>query len=90
MLYRKTVTSWQDDTILQAKQYVGHLTRSLGITDRLTFRPTDHVHFHPKKQGDIYLGEQRIGYIGTFHPFMLKAYKIGEQSQLSYFHSFFS
>jgi phenylalanyl-tRNA synthetase beta subunit len=57
LLYRKSLNSREEDTLLEAKGIVEMLLAALGLTGEqgaiLLYEPTTFPYFHPKKQGNI-------------------------------------
>ncbi len=80
--YKKAVNNREEDTILDIKQQVFGLLKTLGIKGA-TLETLHETFFHPKKQAAIKIGDTPIGYIATVHPLVLQNYKISETSQLS-------
>lgn len=50
--YKKTVSNWQEDTLLDVKSHVNQMLTKLGIGD-VIYQPMHETYFHPKKQAQI-------------------------------------
>lgn len=80
--YKKTVSNRQDDTILSMKSHIRNLLLKVGVKE-VSFMETTHPFFHPKKQAEIMVNGEIIGYIATVHPLTQQAYKIPESAQVT-------
>jgi len=98
MLYEKSVKSWEDDTFLKAKSVVLHVLKQLKVESTTTakagwaslkyknleFLWTDNANYHPKKQANIVIDWEKIGFVGTIHPLQLVDHKIAQTAQVTY------
>lgn len=82
VVYRKSISDWTQDTILELKAHTTQLLNKLGV-QKISFSPTTHEWFHPKKQARIIADDKDIGYIATVHPLVQQHYKLGETTQTS-------
>jgi hypothetical protein len=53
MLYKKHITSREQDTLLEGKNIVTTLLKDLGITQEISWTHSDGDKYHPKKQATI-------------------------------------
>ena len=83
-MYKKSINSWKEDTLLEAKSVIDVLLHDFELNGKVTYEATDLVHFHPKKQGKILFNKQEIWVIWTIHPVILKAFKLPENSNLTF------
>ncbi len=80
--YKKAITKWDEDTILDVKSHTLQMLAKLGIKN-VTIEAMHESHFHPKKQALIKIGDMPIGYMASVHPLILQKYKIPETAQVS-------
>ncbi len=83
-MYKKSINSWKEDTLLEAKSVVETILHDCELTWKITYEATDLTHFHPKKQGKILFNKQEIWVIWTVHPIILKASKLPENANLTF------
>ncbi len=81
--YKKAISSWEDDTILDIKEHLYGLLKRIGVQS-IELVPTTHEWFHPKKQAEIKADGKIIGYIATIHPLVAQRYKLADSSQVSF------
>lgn len=88
MLYTKDVSSWHKDPLLAAKEMVKIILKNIGIETECSWEKSESTNFHPKKQAYIVLGndarDEKIWFIGSLHPFVLKDRKIAENAWVVY------
>ena len=88
MVYEKNVKSWEEDTFLQVKSSVMHVLQQLQVASSklqdVSLVTTDNANYHPKKQADIVVDGEKIGFIGTIHPLQLVDHKMPQTAQVSY------
>lgn len=61
------------------KGMVEVLLESLSLTDQITYQQTSSLaDMHPGRTAEIWLGEERIGFLGQVHPTRLKEYDLPE------------
>ncbi len=88
MLYKKNITSREQDTLLAWKTIVTNILKELGITNTITRTKSESEKYHPKKQATIEVITQdwpyMIGFIGSFHPLVLTIGKIPENAWVTY------
>ena len=84
MLYTKAASSWENDTMLQAKSAVDHVLHQLWCVWDISFSSTENQNYHPKKQANILCNGVIVWFVGTIHPLILVDYKIGQNAQVSY------
>ena len=87
MVYEKSVKSWEDDTLLQAKSAAIHMLQAVTWkvqADTVSFVATEHSNYHPKKQANIVYDGKVIGFVGTVHPLHLVDNKIPQTAQVTY------
>ncbi|HKL44051.1 MAG TPA: phenylalanine--tRNA ligase subunit beta [Candidatus Absconditabacterales bacterium] len=84
MSYQKDSKNWSEDLLLNIKGEVENLFKTIGLKNELVYSKTQKKAYHPKKQGNIFYGEDLIGFVGSIHPLVLKENKIGENSDLVY------
>lgn len=63
LLYKKVIKDWSDDALLEMKAIIENLIKALGIDGKITYQPTQHTQFCPKKQGNILYNGEVIGYL---------------------------
>jgi phenylalanyl-tRNA synthetase beta subunit len=81
--YKRVVSGWKDDALLEVKAMIQSLVDANGLTDgRLVYRPTHHTYYHPKKQGEILYNDTVIGMIAQLHPTTLEGLKIDSTVQV--------
>lgn len=83
-MYKKSINSWDEDTLLEAKSVIDTLIHDFELNGKITYEATDLPHFHPKKQGKILFNKQEIWVIWTIHPTILKANKLPENANLTF------
>jgi len=83
-MYKKSISSWKEDTLLEAKSVINTLIHDFELNGKLTYEATDLPYFHPKKQGKILFNKQEIWIIWTVHPTILKANKLPENASLTF------
>lgn len=83
-LYKKSISSWEEDTMLESKSVVEELLKDYELNWRLIYEATNLPYFHPKKQGKILFNKQEIGRLWTLHPNVLKQYKLPEQASMTF------
>ena len=83
-MYRKSINSWKEDTLLDAKSVIDTLIHDFELNGKITYEATDLPYFHPKKQGKILFNKQEIWIIWTVHPTILKANKLPENASLTF------
>ena len=83
-LYKKSISSWEEDTMLESKSVVEELLKDYELNWRLTYEATNLPYFHPKKQGKLLFNKQEIGRLWTLHPNVLKQYKLPEQASMTF------
>ena len=59
-MYRKSINSWKEDTLLEAKSVVNEILHDFELNGKITYEATDLAYFHPKKQGKILFNKQEI------------------------------
>jgi phenylalanyl-tRNA synthetase beta subunit len=59
-MYKKSINSRKEDTLLEAKSVVETLIHDFELNGKITYEATDLSHFHPKKQGKILFNKQEI------------------------------
>ncbi len=60
----------KDIDFFDLKGAVENLLESLQLTG-FSFVPSKHLSFHPKRQADLFVGEEKIGSMGEIHPALL-------------------
>ena len=83
-MYKKSINSWREDTLLEAKSVIETLLHDCELNGKITYEATSLSHFHPKKQGKILFNKQEIWVIWTVHPNILKASKLPENAGLTF------
>ena len=83
-LYQKSISSWKEDTLLEAKSVVEAILHDYELSGKITYEPTNLQYFHPKKQWKILFNKKEIGYIWTIHPTMLKTQKLPENANMTF------
>ena len=83
-MYKKSINSWDDDTLLEAKSVIDTLIHDFELNGKITYEATDLPHSHPKKQGKILFNKQEIWVIWTIHPTILKTNKLPENANLTF------
>lgn len=81
-IYTKSTFSWKSDKILELKWYLDILFNKLGIEWKLEYKLTNNTKFHPKKQWEIYLNDDKIGVIANIHPMYYEYFKFPEKSEI--------
>ncbi len=84
MSYKSKVSDWKEDTLLACKTDVQSILDALNLSGKLEYQATEHSFAHPKKQGTIFFNRQVIGSIYTLHPSIFGAYKINDESMITY------
>ncbi len=88
MIYKKDIKNWNDDPVLDAKNFVNIIFKELWIDTKLIYEKTSNSIYHPQKQADILYraGKEKIKiwFIWALHPVILKSQKISENSWLVY------
>lgn len=74
---------WQGKAVkvdfYQAKGIIENLVAELGLAEAVSYQKTaDMPEMHPGRTAEIFLGEDKIGFIGQVHPSTAKAYDIPE------------
>ena len=59
-MYKKSINSWKEDTLLEAKSVIEALIHDFELNGKITYETTDSSYFHPKKQGKILFNKQEI------------------------------
>lgn len=80
--YKKEVTAWRDDTLLQVKDMISDIVHQIWLQGELSYTATSYSYYHPKKQWIIYLDNHEIGYIAQYHPNTLENLKIDPSAQV--------
>ena len=62
------------DSFLSIKSIVEMIANSLGLT--FAYKPTKTEYLHPNLAADIYIGNIKLGHVGSVHPLVLKNYDI--------------
>ena len=83
-MYKKSINSWKEDTLLESKSVIETLIHDCELRGKILYEASDYSFFHPKKQSNIKLNWVWIWCIWTLHPTILKAYKIPETSNLTF------
>ena len=83
-MYKKSINSWKEDTLLESKSVIETLIHDCELSGKILYEASDYSFFHPKKQSNIKLNWVWIWCIWTLHPTILKAYKIPETSNLTF------
>ena len=83
-MYKKSINSWKEDTLLESKSVVQTLLHDCELNGKITYEATDFSYFHPKKQGKILFNKKEIWIIWTVHPTILKASKLPENANLTF------
>ena len=84
MYYQKSNKNWEKDLLLLAKSELEDLIKHFGLKDEIIYEKTDKKAYHPKKQWNIIYSWEKIGFIATMHPIVLKENKLLETSDLVY------
>jgi len=69
---------------LEAKEIVKVIAKELWLIGKLEFSKSDHKSFHPKKQAQIMYEWERIGFLWSVHPLVLKDFKLPETAWVIY------
>jgi len=72
--WQEQAPSWMD--FFDLKGIVEGLLHGLHIPD-VTYRPSDHISFHPGKCAEVLSGEQVLGVFGELHPLAKAHYTFG-------------
>ncbi len=81
--YKKVVSGWKDDALLDVKAMIQSLIGASGLSDdKLIYKSTEHTYYHPKKQGEVIYDGMVIGTIAQLHPTILEVLKIETTAQV--------
>ncbi len=58
------------------KTITENLFMTLGISEKIAYKPVEHPSFIPGRVAEIYYGDRKIGYIGEIHPEVLTNFQI--------------
>ena len=87
-IYKKNLTHWHEDLILEMKGILSSLINHLGVRGKILLEKLDFTTFHPKKQAKILFRKGaevvEIWYLASVHPLVLKNNKMPETSQLCF------
>ena len=83
-IYKKSINSWREDTLLESKSIIEELLHDFELNGKVAYEATEQWYFHPKKQGKILFNKQEIWVIWTIHPTILKASKLPENANLTF------
>ncbi len=88
ILYKKTIGSREQDTLLEGKNIVKTILKDLGITTEIIWTKSNGDKYHPKKQANIEVQTKEwpymIGFIGNYHPLVLTTLKMLENAWVTY------
>jgi phenylalanyl-tRNA synthetase beta chain len=84
MYYQKVNKSWESDFLLIAKWELENMLLRFGLKWNIEYAKTDKKAYHPKKQWEVLYSGEKVWFIGTIHPLVLKENKIDENSDLVY------
>jgi phenylalanyl-tRNA synthetase beta subunit len=59
-VYKKSIDSWKEDTLLESKSVVETLIHDFELNGKITYEATNLLYFHPKKQGKVLFNKQEI------------------------------
>jgi len=84
LIYKKDISKRNNDPILEAKEIVRVIAKEVWLTGKLEFKKTEHKSYHPKKQAEIMYEKERIGFLWSIHPLVLKDFKLPENAWIVY------
>gem|GEM_PF-219468 len=85
MLYEKNPSSDRTkDSSLEAKKIIRDIITQTLNNSTCNFEASDAKYFHPKKQAEISIEKEAIGFIGSIHPTLIKSSKLPEKANAVY------